>query len=59
MPRKGYKSITVRDEVYEYLLNEWRKVKKEYMITKGITSFSGYVTYRLNQLMEQDEKRTR
>jgi hypothetical protein len=57
MPRKGYKSITVREEVYDFFFNEWLKVRKEYILKKGISSFSGYVTYRLNELTEQEKKR--
>jgi hypothetical protein len=56
-PKQGYKSITVKVEVYDYLYREWLKVKEEYAITKGIRSFSAYVTYRLAQLISQDKKR--
>jgi len=58
MPRKGYKSITVTQSVYDYFYNEYVKVKEEYAIKKGIRSFSAFVTYRLNQLMEEETKRT-
>ncbi len=57
MPKEGYKSITVKTEIYDYFYNEWLKVKEEYTISKGIRSFSGYVTYRLAQLMNDDKKR--
>ena len=56
-PKKGYKSITVKAEVYGYFFSEWLKVKEEYAIQKGIRSFSAYVTYRLAQLMAEDKKR--
>lgn len=52
MPRKGYKSITVTQNVYDYFYNEYSKVKEEYAIKKGIHSFSAFVTYRLSQLLE-------
>ena len=55
-PKKGYKSITVKADVYDYFFSEWLKVKEEYTIEKGIRSFSAYVTYRLAQLMNQDKK---
>ena len=55
-PRKGYKSITVKAEVYDYFFKEWLKVKEEYAIRKGIHSFSAYVTYQLSQLMNEDKK---
>jgi hypothetical protein len=56
MPEKGYKSITVKQEVYDYLMKEYKSQKQEWLIKRGISSFTGYVTYRLNELMEQDEK---
>lgn len=55
-PKKGYKSITVKAEVYDYFFNEWLKVKDEYAIKKGIRSFTAYVTYRLSQLMNEEQK---
>ncbi len=55
-PKKGYKSITVKTEVYDYLFKEWLKVKDEYAIKKGIHSFSAYITYRLAQLINNDKK---
>lgn len=58
MPRKGYKSITVKAEVYDYFFNQWLKVKDEYTIKKGIRSFSAYITYRLAQLMVEEKEQT-
>ena len=43
-PKQGYKSITVKAEIYDYFYSEWLRVKEEYTITKGIRSFSAYVT---------------
>jgi len=56
MPKKGYKTITVKAEVYDYFFNEWLKVKDEYSIKNGIRSFSAYITYLLAQLMTDDTK---
>ena len=39
-PKKGYKSITVKAEVYDYFFKQWLEVKEEYAIKKGIRSFS-------------------
>jgi hypothetical protein len=47
----------VKAEIYDYFYNEWLKLKEEYTISKGIRSFSAYVTYRLAELMEQDKRR--
>ncbi len=56
MPKKGYKSITVKAEVYDYFFKEWLKVKEEYAIRKGIHSFSAYVTYQLSQMISEEKK---
>lgn len=58
MPRKGWKSITVTEKVYNYFWEEWQKVKEEYRLKHGITSFSGFITQRLYELMELAEKGT-
>jgi hypothetical protein len=55
MPRKGYKSITVKQNVYDYFFNEWSKVKEEYTIKKGIRSFSAFISYRLAELINLPE----
>jgi hypothetical protein len=55
-PKKGYKTITVKAEVYDYFFKEWLKVKNEYTIKRGIRSFSAYVTYRLAELISEDKK---
>lgn len=58
MPRPGYRSLTIREEVYTYLWNEYINSKKEWLMKNGITSFNGYVTFRLCQLVEIDSQRT-
>jgi len=57
MPAKGFKSITVREEVYNYFWEEWQTAKKKYPLEKGITSFSAFVTKRLYDLIQQEKKR--
>ena len=57
MPAKGFRSITVKESVYDYFMKEWLKVKNKYAAKKGITSFGGYISYRLSELMEQERKR--
>jgi len=34
-PKKGYKSITVKADVYDYFFKEWLRVKEEYAIKRG------------------------
>ncbi len=55
MPKKGYKTITVKAEVYDYFYKEWLKVKDEYTLKKGIQSFSAYITCLLAQLILEDK----
>lgn len=57
MPPKGFKTITVQQIVYDYLMTEYNSQKDELAIKKGIKSFSAFVTYRLAELIEQDRKR--
>ena len=57
MPKKGWRSLTVKDYVYDYFKEQYLKMDKELRIKKGITSLSGFITYRLEQLIAQDEKR--
>lgn len=58
-PKPGYKSITLKNEIYDHFYNEWLGVKEECTTKKGIRSFSAYITYRLTQLMNQDLERRR
>ena len=55
--KKGFKSITVKVEVYNYFFNEWLSVKEEYAIKKGIHSFSAYITYLLAEMINEEKKR--
>jgi len=57
MPYKGYKSITVKEEVYNRLWAVWEERREEYL-RQGITSFSGFVTRFLYELVEREERRT-
>jgi hypothetical protein len=57
LPRKGYKSISITQDVYDYFRQEYDKVKKEYAV-KGVRSFSGFISKRLAELMEEEKKHT-
>ena len=54
MPKAGFKSITVSEEVYDKFFEVFEKNKPE-LVMKGINSFSGYVTYMLEQTMQKDK----
>ena len=55
MPRKGYRSITVRDEIYESLMEKYEE-NREQLLRQGVTSFSGYVTKFLYEALDQREE---
>lgn len=52
MPRKGFRSITVREEVYEELMRQYEENREE-LLRQGVTSFSGYVTRYLYDALER------
>ncbi|MBM3905916.1 MAG: hypothetical protein FJ354_04450 [Thaumarchaeota archaeon] len=54
MPKAGFKSITVSEEVYDKFFDVFEKNKSE-LVMKGINSFSGYVTYMLEETMQKDK----
>jgi hypothetical protein len=55
MPKKGsgYTSIAVTDQVFNTYKSTF-EAKKPKLVKKGITSFSGYITSLLEELMERD-----
>ena len=44
MPKAGFKSITITDVAYDRFQNKYKK-NKERLNLKGISSFSGYISY--------------
>ncbi len=54
MPKEGFKSITVSEIVYDKFFDAYQKTKNE-LILKGVNSFSGYITYMLEETMQKDK----
>ena len=54
MPKAGFKSITVSESVYDKFYDVFEK-KKEELSMKGVNSFSGYVTFMLEEMMLKDK----
>jgi predicted CopG family antitoxin len=54
MPKPGYKSITVSENVYNKFLKVYEKNKKGLEI-KGVRSFSGYLTSMMEETMVRYE----
>ena len=52
--RSGFKSITVSETVYNKFFDVYQK-NKEDLLMKGVNSFSGYVTYMLEEMMQKDK----
>jgi hypothetical protein len=50
MPKPGFKSITVSENVYKKFFNVYERNKKGLEL-KGITSFSGYLTSMMEEMM--------
>ena len=57
MPPKGFKSITVAEEVYNYFFKKWLEHREEYRLKYGISSFSGFCTKLLYQMIEERGKK--
>ncbi len=54
MPKSGFKSITVSEYVYKKFFDVYEKNKKDFEM-KGITSFSGYLTSMMEELLQEHE----
>lgn len=54
MPKPGFKSITVSQNVYDKFFHIYEK-KKNDLELKGITSFSGYLTSMMEEMMIKHE----
>ena len=55
MPPKGWTSITVPVKVYEYFKDKYEEKKAEFRLKYGISSFSGFVTKLLNDMIQEYE----
>ena len=54
MPKPGFKSLTLSEAVYDKFNQTYQKNKDE-LTLKGVNSFSGYVTYLLEDVMKKDK----
>jgi hypothetical protein len=54
MPKPGFRSITVSENVYRKFYESYEKSKK-HLELKGITSFSGYITSLMQETMTRYE----
>ncbi|MEM4144247.1 MAG: hypothetical protein QW445_08965 [Candidatus Bathyarchaeia archaeon] len=56
MPPKGWKSITLPIEVYNFFYERWQREKTSLRI-RGIRSFSAYISYILSMAIEEYKKK--
>ncbi len=54
MPKVGFKSITVKELVYDKFYQIFFD-QKEKLAMKGVNSFAGYITFCLEEMMKKDE----
>ena len=54
MPKPGFKSITISEQVYEKFYDVYQK-NKDKLTMKGVNSFAGYITYMLEDSMLKDK----
>ena len=54
MPKAGFKSITVSESVYDKFYDVYQ-IAKDDLVMKGVNSFSGYVTFMLEEMMAKDK----
>jgi hypothetical protein len=52
MPKKGFKSFSLKDEIYDPYFSKFLENKTD-LQKKGVTSFSAYLAYVLNEAIQQ------
>ena len=56
MPPKHYRNFTIREEAYNILKADYDSMSKDWLVRHGISSLTGYVMFRLNELAEERMK---
>jgi hypothetical protein len=55
VPREGYRTITIKESVYNKFREDYEKNKDELRL-RGIPSFTSYCIYLLNKASELNKK---
>ncbi len=58
VPKDGFKSITVSETVYNRFYDLYKENKIN-LTMKGVNSFSGYITYMLEDVMQKNNEMSR
>ena len=53
MPRSGFKSITLRENIYDYYLDFYLRNKNQLQLV-GVNSFTGFMTWIYELLMKDN-----
>jgi len=56
LPKSGFKSITVSKTTYTAFENVYKELQKNNSLPPGIHSFAGYVTYRIENEIEEEKR---
>ena len=56
MPREGWKSVTVRDEVFDYWYKKYEAEKVKMFRETGTKGFTAYMTKKLFELRDIEEE---
>lgn len=56
MPKQGFKSLTIRDEIYDYFQDIYTKNETEFHLV-GITTYAGFVTAILDAIIRTKKGR--
>lgn len=56
LPRKGWRTITVKDDVFDKFDDWYQDIKKKGKLPNGVTTFAGFFNYQLTQKIQNEEK---
>ena len=57
MPPPKFKTITVREDIYNWLWDEWQKKDNQYKMKYNVYSFSAFVSRFLYEMMKKERAR--
>ncbi len=56
MPQKGFKSITITTQIYNYFEQNYKDRLKNNTLPPGIHSFTGYIVYRMGIYIQEKKE---
>ena len=55
LPKSGFKSLTVSEKMYDEFESIYKELKELGKLPPGINSFSGYVVYKIENYIQEQE----